>query len=229
MVDSSFFVWYTFSILKQCFIRSNQFTYKGDFTMNSTITDSASPVSPTQRGFTVKELVLGGMFAGLMAIISQISLPMPNGMPITVQVFGATLIGVVLGWRLGLLATITYTMIGAVGMPVFANFRGGVGSLVGPTGGYIWSWPLMVVLCGIRPKTGSSSVNTALTLLFSLLGLAITEIIGGLQWAAMAGNMSVSAVFSYAIVAFIPKDIILTIIAVFVGIPMRKVISKTMQ
>lgn len=197
--------------------------------MSLPVTDSAPHVSHTQRGFTVKELVLGGMFAGLMAIISQISLPMPSGMPITVQVFGATLIGAVLGWRLGLLATVTYILIGAVGMPVFANFRGGVGSLVGPTGGYIWSWPLMVVLCGIRPKTGSPRINMALTLFFSLLGLAVSEIIGGLQWAAMAGNMSVGAVFSYAMVAFIPKDIILTVIAVFVSIPIRKAVSKTMQ
>lgn len=188
--------------------------------------DSASQVSFIQRRFTIKELVLGGMFAALLAVISQISIPMPSGMPITIQVFGVTLIGVVLGWRLGLLATVTYILIGAVGIPVFANFRGGAGWLFGLTGGYIWAWPVMAGLCGIRPKTGSTRLNTALTILFSLFGLAAIEIIGGLQWAALSGEMSISAVFAYAMVAFIPKDTVLTVLAVLIGIPMRKMVAR---
>ncbi len=52
------------------------------------------------------------------------------------------------------------------------------------------------------------------------------EAIGGLQWAALSGDMSVSAVFSYSIVAFVPKDIILTVIAVITGIPIRKAVSR---
>lgn len=188
--------------------------------------DSASQVSFIQRRFTIKELVLGGMFAALLAVISQLSIPMPSGMPITIQVFGVALIGVVLGWRLGLLATVTYILIGAVGIPVFANFRGGAGWLFGLTGGYIWAWPVMVGLCGIRPKTSSTRLNTALTILFSLFGLAAIEIIGGLQWAALSGEMSISAVFAYAMVAFIPKDTVLTVLAVLIGIPMRKMVAR---
>lgn len=196
--------------------------------MNSAITTSSASKTSAHQGFTVKELVLGGMFAALLAVISQISIPMPNGMPITIQVFAVTLIGVVLGWRLGLLATITYLLIGAVGLPVFANFRGGAGALFGLTGGFIWAWPIMAGLCGIRPKTGSSRMNLALTIFFCLLGLSVTETIGCLQWAALSGEMSVSAVFAYAIIAFIPKDVILTVLAVLIGIPMRKIISRTM-
>lgn len=194
--------------------------------MSTTYADSSKCTSGARRGFTTKELVLGGMFAALLAAISQISLPMPTGMPITVQVFGVALIGVVLGWRLGLLAAVTYVLIGAVGLPVFANFRGGMGSLVGLTGGYIWSWPIMAALSGIRPKTKNPRLNTLLTAVFALLGLAIAETIGCLQWAALSGDMSVGAVFTYAMVAFIPKDVILTILAVFAGIPLRKMIFK---
>ena len=194
--------------------------------MSTTFADSSTQVSAARHGFSTKDLVLGGMFAALLAAVSQISLPMPTGVPITIQVFGVALIGVVLGWRLGLLATLTYILIGAVGLPVFANFRGGLGHLVGLTGGYIWAWPIMVVLCGIRPKSGNPRLNTALVLLFSLLGLAIVEIIGGLQWAALAGDMSVGAVFTYSMVAFVPKDIVITIIGVLIGLPLKKLIAR---
>ncbi len=175
---------------------------------------------------TTKELVLTGMFAAVLAVISQLSIPMPTGVPITIQIFGLALIGTVLGWRLGFLATLIYILLGAVGLPVFSNFRGGLQSLLGLTGGYIWGWLIMVLLCGIRPKTGSKLLNTILIFLLPILGTLMDEAIGGLQWAALSGDMSVSAVFSYSIVAFVPKDIVLTVIAVITGIPIRKAVSR---
>ncbi len=111
--------------------------------MNSTQSTSSAAVSSSRRMFTTRELVIGGMFAALLAVISQLSIPMPSGVPITIQILGVALVGSVLGWRLGLFATITYILIGAVGLPVFANFSGGFSKLVGVTGGYIWSWPFL--------------------------------------------------------------------------------------
>ncbi len=186
----------------------------------STISSSA------RRMFSTKELVLGGMFAAVLAAISQISLPMPTGVPITIQVFGVALTGVVLGWRLGLFATITYILLGAVGLPIFSNFRGGLGVLTGVTGGYIWAWPFLTALSGISFKGKKPATVLLLTILSSLLGLAIVEIVGGLQWAALAGDKSVAAVFTYSIVAFIPKDIIITILAILIGLPMRRSIQR---
>lgn len=190
---------------------------------------SAKPAARTaiaRRSLTAKELSLCGMSAALLAAISQVSLPMPTGVPITIQVFGITLAGVMLGWRLGLFATVTYILIGAAGLPVFSNFRGGFSVLAGPAGGYVWAWPFMVMLCGIRPKTGNPRLNSVLTAILSLIGLSVMEIIGGLQWAALSGEMSVGAVFTYAAVAFIPKDTALALLAVILGIPMRRIISK---
>ena len=103
--------------------------------MNSTQSTSSAAVSSSRRMFTTRELVIGGMFAALLAVISQLSIPMPSGVPITIQILGVALVGSVLGWRLGLFATITYILIGAVGLPVFANFSGGFSKLVGVTGG----------------------------------------------------------------------------------------------
>ena len=67
---------------------------------------------------SVKNIVLAGMFAAFLAVMSQVSLPMPTGVPITVQVFAVALVGVILGWKRGVLAVLVYILIGAVGVPV---------------------------------------------------------------------------------------------------------------
>ncbi len=182
--------------------------------------------SPVKSALSTKELALTGMSAAILAVISQISLPMPTGVPITIQIFGVVLISTVLGWRLGSLAALAYVLLGAVGLPIFANFQGGLKSIAGLTGGYIWSWPLMALICGIRFRTGSKTLNTFFTFFFPIIGTLVNETIGGLQWAALAENMSVVGVFTYSIAMFVPKDIILTIIAVIVGLPIRKILSR---
>lgn len=180
----------------------------------------------SNRQFKTKDLALAGMFAAVLAVISQISIPMPTGVPITIQIFGVALVGVILGWRLGVLATLVYIALGAVGLPIFANFRGGINMILGLTGGYIWAWPIMVFFCGLKPKTSVKPLNTTLLFLLPVLGTIINEIIGGLQWAALSGDMSIYGVFTYSIIAFVPKDILLTVIAVIIGTPIRKVVQR---
>lgn len=179
--------------------------------------------------FTTKELVLAGMFAAVLAVISQLSIPLPTGVPITIQVFGIALTGAVLGWRLGLFATLVYILLGAVGLPVFANFQGGIRVLAGVTGGYIWAWPFMAALCGIRPAAGGRSLNLAISLILALAGLALVEIAGGLQWAALSGDQTVWGVFVYSMVAFVPKDIVITVLGVLMGGSVRRLIGKQMR
>lgn len=197
---------------------------------NSTANPTTSLLS-----FSVKDMALCGMFAALMAVVSQLSIPMPTGVPITIQFFAVALTGAVLGSRLGFFAALAYIFIGAVGLPVFANFRGGLNILFGVTGGYLWCYPAMAALCGIapgndsRPAPGSGfRIRTmAIRLLFAFLGFALTEIAGGLQWAMLAGDMTVGAVFTYAIVAFIPKDLIITAAAILIGSNIRTAIKRS--
>lgn len=191
------------------------------------ITSDTSTHTITSNRLTTKDIVLVGMSTAVLAIMAQISLPMPTGVPLTIQVFAVALLGVVLKWRLALYTTIVYLLIGAAGVPVFANFRSGAEVLVGLTGGYLLSWPIMAALCGISPIFRSNTTNLICTILLSLLGLAVIEIAGGLQWALLAGDMSVKAVFTYSLVAFIPKDIIITIAGVIIGLQVRKLLLKS--
>ena len=187
---------------------------------------TSTPRKPhTVRRFSTFDLVLAGMFAAVLTVISQISIPMPSGVPLTIQIFGVALVGSVLGWKLGIFSILTYILLGAVGLPVFSNFHGGFGVLTGVTGGYIWSWPIMSVLCGIHPKTQNHTRNLMIRITLSLIGLMIVEVIGGLQWAFLVTSMPLKVILLYSMTAFVPKDIALTIAAVLLGNRIRNMIK----
>lgn len=87
-----------------------------------------------------RTMVLDMCYIGLMAVIiavcSWISVPMPN-VPFTMQTFGVFCAVGLLGGKRGTLAVLVYILLGAVGLPVFAGFSGGISALFGATGGYI--------------------------------------------------------------------------------------------
>lgn len=185
-----------------------------------------SQASTKSKSISNQHLVLVGMFAAVLTIISQISIPLPTGVPITIQVFGIALVGTVLGWKLGCLATIVYILLGCVGLPVFSNFQGGVQRLVGMTGGYILAWPIMAVLSGIRIKHENQLVCQAVSIVLAIVGLMVVEFVGGFQWSILTTEMSFGAIMAYSFAAFIPKDMVLTVLAVILGRQIRKPLVK---
>ena len=82
--------------------------------------------------FSVRDICYAGLFAAVIAVMAQISIPMPLGVPMTMQTFAITLAAVVLGSKLSAIATLVYLMLGAVGVPVLANFSGASTSLSAP-------------------------------------------------------------------------------------------------
>lgn len=185
-----------------------------------------SEASPKSRTISTQSLTLMGVSAAVLAVISQISIPLPTGVPITIQVFGIALVGTVLGWKQGCAATLVYILLGCIGLPIFSNFTGGLQCLTGMTGGYILAWPVMAALSGIRIKHSSPLVTLAASILLAVTGLMIVELTGALQWSLLTSEMSLGAIIAYSFVAFIPKDIILTILAVIAGSRIRKALAK---
>jgi biotin transport system substrate-specific component len=82
------------------------------------------------------QMMLCAMFAAITAVLSQIVIPI-GPVPINLATFAVFCAGALLGSKLGALSLATWAFVGAVGAPVFSMFRGGVGVLAGPTGGYI--------------------------------------------------------------------------------------------
>lgn len=166
-------------------------------------------------------LVYIGMFAAVLSVLSQISIPMPTGMPLTLQTFAVALTGAVLGWRLSLASTAVWVLLGAVGVPVFANFSGGPRILVGYTGGFIWGFFFMAALCGI----GSAMKNKPFGLELGFLGLLICHVLGSLQYALIANVGFLNSVLLVS-VPYLVKDVLSVVLAFSVGTVIRRRLAR---
>ena len=91
-----------------------------------------------------KNMALCGLFAALLALCAWLSFPLADA-AITLQTFGVFLCLGVLGGKRGTAAILVYLLLGAVGLPVFSGFRGGLGALLGVTGGYLTGF----LFCGL--------------------------------------------------------------------------------
>ena len=187
---------------------------------------SASQASVKARSISTYNLALTGVSAAVLAVISQDSITLPTGVPITIQVFGIALVGTILGWKKGCIATLVYILLGCMGLPIFSNFSGGLQCLTGMTGGYILAWPVMAILSGIRIKHPNQMLSFLISVVLAVLGLMIVELSGAFQWSLLTSEMNFGAIMAYSFVAFIPKDILLTVLAVLAGNRIRKSLVK---
>ena len=77
---------------------------------------------------TTKQIVLTGMMTAVLAVLSIVTIPLPTGVPVTLQTFAMAFCGYVLGWKLGGASSALYLILGAIGVPVYAGMSGGFGS-----------------------------------------------------------------------------------------------------
>lgn len=141
----------------------------------------------------MRELVLVAFFAALLAVLSQLSLPLPSGVPVTLQTFAVALCGYVLGARRAALAVGVYLLLGAIGLPVFAGFMGGIGVFAGVTGGFLWGFLALAALCGAgRPLLG-------------IAGLAACHALGVAQFTIVTGT-PVDGSFALVSLPYLLKD-----------------------
>ena len=97
----------------------------------------------------MRDICYAGLFAAVIAVMAQISIPMPLGVPMTMQTFAIHAGCCGAGSKLSAIASLVYLALGAVGVPVLANFSGGFDKFVGPTGGFLISFPLMAYIIGL--------------------------------------------------------------------------------
>ena len=90
------------------------------------------------KSMKLKNEIEIALFAVLLAVFSWTTIPF--AVPFTLQTFGVYVALMLLGGKKGTIAIALYILLGAVGVPVFSGFKGGVGALLGPTGGYIFGF-----------------------------------------------------------------------------------------
>ena len=100
-----------------------------------------------------KHLALCALFAALTAVCSQIQIPLP-AIPINLALFAVHLCAALLAPRYAALSMAVYILLGAVGVPVFSGFRGGLDALLGPTGGYILGFLATAPITGLMMGDG---------------------------------------------------------------------------
>lgn len=169
---------------------------------------------------TTKSIILTAMFAAVLAVLSQLSIPMPSGVPVTLQTFAVALTAYVLGWKMGLASMAVYILLGAVGVPVFAGFRGGVQALAGMTGGFIWGFLFMALLCGLA----MGQKKKGMLVLLSAAGLALCHLLGVLQFMLVSGN-SFAASAMMVSVPYLAKDVISAALAYFLALAVRRALK----
>jgi biotin transport system substrate-specific component len=172
------------------------------------------------KKITIRELCRAGVFTAIIAVCAQISIPMPYGVPMTLQTFAVPLAGIVLGPKTGTLSVLAYISLGLIGVPVFANFTGGVGVIFGPTGGFILSFPVMAVTAG-----AAGGKNNGFWLICGLFfGTAINYLCGMLFFAFIT-TCDIQTAFIACVLPFVPTAVIKIIMAAVTG----RIIKKTLN
>ncbi|WP_280537459.1 biotin transporter BioY [Halopenitus sp. POP-27] len=122
---------------------------------------------------STRNLARAALFAALVGAFAYVSFPFPlSPAPVTLQVLGVFLTGVLLGPVWGATALVIYLAAGALGAPIFAGGAGGIGHLVGATAGYLWSYPVAAGIIGFVVHRGPT--------LRDLETVGVPTLVGGL-------------------------------------------------
>ncbi len=175
---------------------------------------------------TLRSMTLAAVFSTIIAFLAQISLPLPfSPVPITGQTLGVFLAGAILGKTTGTLAVITYLMLGAVGLPVFARGNAGMAAFVGPTGGYLWGFVLGVYLLGLLLEKGKGEPGY-LHLAAGMFLCQLTVYIMGTIQLSRYLNLGLMQSLAVAVVPYIPLDMLKIFMATAISHKARRVLLK---
>ena len=165
------------------------------------------------------------IFAVLMAICSWISIPM--AVPFTLQTFGVFMAVGVLGGNRGSLAVLIYILLGAIGVPVFAGFSGGIGVILNTTGGYIVGFLFSaLVMWGMEALLGRKPVIQIISM---VVGLIVCYALGTawfmVVYARNTGAVGLGTVLGWCVIPFIIPDLVKIALAFVLSRKIRKYVS----
>ena len=179
---------------------------------NKTILFNSFNTLPIDKNIlNVFMILIGSLSIGLLA---QASIPLPfSPVPITGQTIGVVLVGSLLGKRLGTLSIMLYLMEGSLGLPVFANMQAGAHILIGPTGGYLFSFIIAAFLMGYCKEKGfiMSPINCFLACFVST---TIILLIGSFYLSILVGGIHKG--FAIGFYPFLIGDIIKSFICTII-------------
>lgn len=171
-----------------------------------TIADFLVPIRVGERvNARVRDVVLVVAGALLVYLTTRVSIPVPGSpVPITGQTFGVLLVGGALGFRRGFIAVGLYVLLGVVGLPFFAEGKGGLSVVWGATGGYLIGFVIAGALVGRLAELGwDRRIGGALGAM--LLGNVVIYAVG-LPWLKVVTGMSVEEAVANGLTPFLLGD-----------------------
>jgi len=180
--------------------------------------------------FKAKDLAIIGVFATLTAVLAQVAIPIPfSPAPISFGMVGVYMTAILLKPKHAVFAQVCYLLLGAVGLPVFGNFRGGIGALLGPTGGYLLTYPLMawIVSMSLNCKYSRQLELTHKKIwIFIKAGVSMfvahsVLYAGGTAWLSVSTNITFQAALAIAVYPFVVLDILKIVFCIAAVVPFR--------
>ncbi len=182
-----------------------------------------------KRKNLIVTLTLSALFCTLICVGSFIKIPMPNIMPMTFQTFFVLLTGLVLPLKASALTTITYMIIGLIGLPIFSG-GGGIGYVLMPNFGFIIGFVISTIIMSLLSQN-TIKHSFASHFAISILGITLIYIIGILYFAFITNvynKNDYSAIWFIQTVflPFLPKEILFAIISSIVASRIKSKINN---
>lgn len=174
--------------------------------------------------FRVVDLTYMAVGAALTAVCSWISIP--STVPFTLQTFAVFCVLSLLGGKRGTVSIVIYILLGAVGMPVFAGFTGGIGILLGTTGGYIIGFILMGLLFWLAEHFFGDALPVRIVSMLAGLLVCYAFGTGWFLWvyARQSGAIGIGTALSWCVLPFILPDLAKMALAVGIAGRVKKFI-----
>lgn len=160
------------------------------------------PKTNTKGNFALIDIVLIGLFSAVMTVCSLIQIPI-GSFVFTLQTMGVFITASLLGWKKGTISVIVYVLLGIIGLPVFSSFSGGIGVLLGPTGGYIIGFIFTSLIVGFMTEKLAKKLFCQIVAM--TVGLVVCYIFGT-AWFMLQMKTGVAEAFFMCVFPYLIPD-----------------------
>jgi biotin transport system substrate-specific component len=177
-----------------------------------------TPVASSRPSSPARDAALIAVFAGFVAALGVVPAFQPPGfsVPITAQSLGVMLAGAILGARRGFAALALFLVLVAVGLPLLAGGRGGLGVFFTPSVGFLLAWPLTAYVIGWLTERGGSTYRLPWGIVANIVGGIVVLYAAGIAGIAAVAGISVWAA-TVSTWIFIPGDLVKAVLAAVIA------------
>ena len=185
---------------------------------------------PSKAKLTTLAMVQIALCTALICVSAQLAIPLPIGVPFTLQVLMVMLTALILKPLYSVISLLLYVLLGVVGLPVFSGAKSGIGTILSPTGGFIIGFVLAAFLVSLLKgvlgrKLGGKLTVVRYIIVTVIIGIPVMYIPGIALYMVYTGADLVSAIVTLTSV-FILLDIAKCVIASLIAVPLNEALAK---